>query len=50
MNDLNKKHQSAGSAQSQYNPERVTVLNMRFCPFAQRTLLVLIKKNIPYEI
>merc|ERR1712055_167803 len=30
--------------------DKVTVLNMRFCPFAQRTILVLLTKKIPFDV
>jgi len=39
-----------GSVAPKVDPERVTVYNMRFCPFAQRTILVLLEKNIPFDV
>merc|ERR1719348_937503 len=30
--------------------DKVTVLNMRFCPFAQRTILVLLTKKMPFDV
>ena len=32
------------------NPEAVTLVNMRFCPYAQRTALCLNAKNIEYDV
>ena len=29
---------------------QVTVYNMRFCPFAERTMLLLLAKNIPFDV
>merc|ERR1712154_148081 len=43
-------HQAAGSPAPVVNPERVTVYNMRFCPYAQRTILTLLAKNIPFDV
>ena len=59
-------HQAAGSPAPVVNDERVTVYNMRsvhhilttisipdwfrFCPYAQRTILTLLAKNIPFDV
>merc|ERR1712062_898614 len=43
-------HQAVGSPAPVVNPERVTVYNMRFCPYAQRTILTLLAKNIPFDV
>ena len=32
------------------NPEAVTLVNMRFCPYAQRTALCLNAKNVEYDV
>ena len=32
------------------NPQAVTLVNMRFCPYAQRTALCLNAKNVQYDI
>ena len=32
------------------NPKAVTLVNMRFCPYAQRTALCLNAKNVEYDI
>jgi len=41
---------AAGSAKPDINPDEVVVYNMRFCPFAQRTILVLLAKKIPFKV
>jgi len=46
----NVPHLAAGAPEPAANPDRVTVYNMRFCPFAQRTMLVLLAKNIPFDV
>merc|ERR1719400_2035502 len=43
-------HLAAGSPPPAVNPDRVTVYNMRFCPYAQRTILVLLAKKIPFDV
>ena len=43
-------HQAAGSPEPNVHPDRVTVYNMRFCPFAQRTMLTLLAKQIPFDV
>ena len=47
MNGINSKHHAAGTDCPEINAEKITFVNMRFCPFAQRTALVLIAKNVP---
>lgn len=49
MNGINTKHFETGSKCPSIDPEKLTVYNMRYCPFAQRTILVLLKKNIPFD-
>eukprot|EP00092_Neocalanus_flemingeri_P006886 GFUD01007433.1.p1 GENE.GFUD01007433.1~~GFUD01007433.1.p1 ORF type:complete len:256 (+),score=64.70 GFUD01007433.1:174-941(+) len=46
----NVPHLSAGVPEPSADPDRVTVYNMRFCPFAQRTILVLLSKKIPFDV
>ncbi|XP_005089958.1 glutathione S-transferase omega-1 [Aplysia californica] len=46
---LTQKSFAAGSTMPPVTPGRLRLYNMRFCPFAQRTRLVLEHKNIPYE-
>lgn len=41
------KHLAAGTVPPKTDPAQVTFYNMRFCPYAQRTALVLMAKNIP---
>jgi len=43
------KHLAAGSECPTFAKDKLTFLNMRFCPYAQRTQLVLDAKKIPYE-
>ena len=65
MNCWDVPHLAAGSAPPQVDPDKVIVYNMRyssnlipfyfkllsrFCPFAERTILVLLAKNIPFEV
>ena len=66
MNHWDVPHLAEGSTPPQVDPDRVTVYNMRFvasylalhvftlllrfCPFAQRTILVLLAKNIPFDV
>jgi len=39
-----------GSSEPARTPSTLRIYSMRFCPFAQRSLLVLHAKNIPHEI
>ena len=50
MYPWNVPHLAAGSPPPVVNPEKVTVYNMRFCPFAQRTILTLLAKKIPFDV
>jgi len=43
-------HLAAGSKKPEINPDEVVVYNMRYCPFAQRTILVLLAKKIPFKV
>merc|ERR1719187_1501987 len=49
-NSLNSVHHVTGSKMPQVDPDRLTLLNMRFCPYAQRTILCLNAKNVEYNI
>ena len=40
---------SQGSAKPDIDNEKIQLYNMRFCPFAERTVLVLLAKNIPFQ-
>ncbi|ELT96900.1 hypothetical protein CAPTEDRAFT_157769 [Capitella teleta] len=41
---------ATGDALPQVKPEVMRMYNMRFCPFAQRTRMVLLYKEIPHEV
>lgn len=43
-------HLAQGSPAPIIDPDMVTVYNMRFCPFAERTMLVLIAKQVPFQV
>lgn len=47
---LNSYHLATGDEMPQLNPDKLTVLNMRFCPYAQRTILCLNAKEVEYDI
>ncbi|XP_041986189.1 uncharacterized protein LOC121738292 [Aricia agestis] len=46
---MSEKHLQTGDALPGYNG-KLRVFAMRFCPYAERTVLVLNAKNIPYDI
>lgn len=50
MQPWNVPHQAAGAPEPKVNPDKVTVYNMRFCPYAQRTILTLLAKQIPFDV
>ena len=41
------KHLDANYPCPNFAKDKITLLNMRFCPFAQRAVLVLTAKQIP---
>jgi len=41
-------HLSAGSIQPVVDPAKLTLYNMRLCPWAERTVLVLLAKKLPF--
>jgi len=49
-NSLNSVHHVTGSKMPEVDKDKVTLLNMRFCPYAQRTILCLNAKGVDYEI
>eukprot|EP00090_Calanus_glacialis_P030042 TRINITY_DN4828_c1_g1_i2.p1 TRINITY_DN4828_c1_g1~~TRINITY_DN4828_c1_g1_i2.p1 ORF type:complete len:303 (+),score=73.25 TRINITY_DN4828_c1_g1_i2:90-911(+) len=49
-NSLNSVHHATGSKMPEVDPAKLTLLNMRFCPYAQRTVLCLNAKDIDYEV
>merc|ERR1711970_580014 len=44
------QHLADGDPEPEGDPDKVTVLNMRFCPFAHRTILVLLCKKMPFDV
>lgn len=50
MADWNTPHLAAGSPEPQVDPETIAIYNMRYCPFAQRTMLVLLEKKLPFSV
>jgi len=48
-NSLNTPHHVTGSPLPDIDPSTLTILNMRFCPYAQRTILCLNAKGIDYQ-
>lgn len=48
-NSLNTPHLATGSKMPLIDPEELTLLNMRFCPYAQRTILCLNAKEVDYK-
>ena len=48
-NGINSPHYAAGSTNPIKSSDKITFINMRFCPYAQRSALVLYSKNIPFE-
>jgi len=49
-NSLVSFHHGKGSEMPKVNPDKITLINMRFCPYAQRTVLCLNAKEIDYEV
>ncbi|RLU15484.1 hypothetical protein DMN91_012478 [Ooceraea biroi] len=47
---MSTKHLSTGSVQPPLVPGKIRLYSMRFCPYAQRTHLVLDAKQIPYDV
>ncbi|XP_021964953.1 pyrimidodiazepine synthase [Folsomia candida] len=47
---MNSKHLAKGSQCPPPPVDKLRIYNMRFCPYAQRSVLVAIAKNIPHEI
>lgn len=43
-------HLAAGSPKPALDPNQVYVYNMRFCPYAQRTMLVLLDKKVNFNV
>ncbi|CAG9793941.1 unnamed protein product [Diatraea saccharalis] len=49
VRNFNSKHLANGDPLPPFNG-KLRIYNMRFCPFAQRTMLALIAKDIDYEV
>jgi len=47
---LTTKHLAKGSQFPKFDNGKLRLYNMRFCPYAQRTLLTLAAKNLPFEV
>ena len=43
-------HKRSGDPAPAVDPDVVTVYNMRFCPYAQRTILTLLAKQVPFQV
>ena len=46
----NIPHLAAGSQKPVLDPNQVYLYNMRFCPYAQRTMLVLLDKKVNFNV
>lgn len=46
----NVPHLAAGAQKPTIDPDQIVVYNMRFCPYAERTILVLLAKNLPFTV
>eukprot|EP00088_Acartia_fossae_P002365 TRINITY_DN10954_c1_g1_i2.p1 TRINITY_DN10954_c1_g1~~TRINITY_DN10954_c1_g1_i2.p1 ORF type:complete len:273 (+),score=63.22 TRINITY_DN10954_c1_g1_i2:28-846(+) len=42
-------HLAAGSIKPDIDPDQVYLYNMRFCPYAERAVLALMAKNVPFH-
>lgn len=51
-NNVNSYHLTVGSEKPRISTEKgsVTLVNMRFCPYAQRTVMCLNAKNVDYQV
>jgi len=46
MLGMNSRHLSVEDPQPQRGKEKLVIYNMRYCPYAQRAILVALAKNI----
>jgi len=46
----NTPHLAEGAPEPKVDPNEITVYNMRYCPFAQRTMLTLLEKKVPFKV
>jgi len=44
------EHLAEGSSKPALDPDQVYIYNMRFCPYAQRGVLVLLAKNVSFKV
>ncbi len=42
----NSVHLKTGAPEPELNPDKITIFNMRFCPYAERAMLVALAKGI----
>ena len=51
-NNIDSYHHTLGSVRPSISTEQgaVTLVNMRFCPYAQRTVLCLNAKNVDFQV
>merc|ERR1712168_1581511 len=49
-NSVNSVHHATGSQRPDIHNDKLTLINMRFCPYAQRTVLCLNAKGVDYEM
>ena len=49
MSMWESQHLSQGSPKPQINDCKIQLYNMRLCPYAERTVLVLLAKNVSFE-
>jgi len=49
-NSVNSVHHATGSPRPDIHNDKLTLINMRFCPYAQRTVLCLNAKGVDYEV
>ena len=43
-------HLASGSQKPVLDPDQVYIYNMRFCPYAERTMLVLLAKEVNFKV
>ena len=46
----NVPHLASGSQKPVLDPDQVYIYNMRFCPYAERTMLVLLAKEVNFKV
>jgi len=43
-------HQALGAPEPKVSRDKITIYNMRFCPFAQRAILTCLHKKVPFDV